>query len=662
MGSGLFQRFGEDKLKQPFHGLSLLEWTVDAVEQCKAISSVTVVAGSEFDHWRDLFTGNDRVRVVHNPHYEEGQSQSIVRGVNALESDVDACVFIPGDMPLISTDLLINLIESFDPTECDILRTSCYGKPNSPVIFSRATFQQLAQLKGDEGGRSIFKDFRLCDFEWNHPEELVDIDTQDEYKILVETIKISAVVMAAGMSTRMGRSKLDLSYGDSTIIGEVLRALDQGGVEEIVVVLGGHETSVKIASLEAVPRVRFVYNADYETTQMLDSFKVGLQNVDANTQAVFVVPGDSIIRSGTVRALIRRFIIQPGKIYVPSFNMRRGHPWLISSRFRTELIELDSGKTFRDFLDMNKNKIIYINLESNEILMDIDTLKDYTSLNAHSHSLNIFLLTLDNYKPKNLHSQQYSSFDQYSQALPAGVYTTFRTYDGCKVLGFSDQIKRLIDSAKLQGHSINLDTQTLRKTIQSLLTNNGHDYRIRLHIPLENGFSKIYLMLENLHVPSSEDYIHGVVVQTMGFERENPESKSSAFINATSEIRSNLPLGVNEILMFDGDRNILEGMSSNFFGVMDGIVYTADAGVLKGLTRRLVLQICDMLKIKVVYSPINLENVANLDEAFITSASRAVLPIHQIDSAVIGDGNPGPITKAIADAFEREVQSRLESL
>ncbi len=114
--------------------------------------------------------------------------------------------------------------------------------------------------------------------------------------------------------------------------------------------------------------------------------------------------------------------------------------------------------------------------------------------------------------------------------------------------------------------------------------------------------------------------------------------------------------------MIGEDGNLLEGLSSNFYGVIDGTVYTANEGVLSGTTRDFILRIASEAGIPVVLEPIPAARIPDLDESFISSTSRSVLPIRSIDGTVMRDPAPGPVTKQLMARFNAEVKSGLEYL
>ena len=111
-----------------------------------------------------------------------------------------------------------------------------------------------------------------------------------------------------------------------------------------------------------------------------------------------------------------------------------------------------------------------------------------------------------------------------------------------------------------------------------------------------------------------------------------------------------LPPGIEEALLLSEDGVILEGLSSNFFAVLDGALRTAEERVLPGITRALVLDAAQPIT-PVVRRAVGRDELRRVQEAFITSASRGILPVVRIDGAPIGDGRVGGVTRAVTDAF-----------
>jgi branched-chain amino acid aminotransferase len=253
------------------------------------------------------------------------------------------------------------------------------------------------------------------------------------------------------------------------------------------------------------------------------------------------------------------------------------------------------------------------------------------------------------------------TLDEASQLLPSGVYTTFRTFDGDKILSLQNQVNRLEESAGLVGCSIQIRVEQLREALREAVSQYpSEEKRVRVSMDLQTG--DVYILIEQLKVPDKILYEHGVHLVTVRHERQNPRAKRTLFIDTAESIRKNYPTDINDILMVNKAGFILEGLNSNFFAVQDGIVFTAGENVLSGITRETVLGIIRQLEIPLNLSPIHIHDLRNIEEAFLTSASRSVLPIAQIDQVWIEGPKPGPITDSITTAYWKYVDDRLEDL
>ena len=107
---------------------------------------------------------------------------------------------------------------------------------------------------------------------------------------------------------------------------------------------------------------------------------------------------------------------------------------------------------------------------------------------------------------------------------------------------------------------------------------------------------------------------------------------------------------------------MLEGLSSNFFAVKGDTFYTAEEGVLSGTTRDFILNLAEELNIPVVFQPVKVSEIAELDEAFISSTSRSILPVRTIDGIAMKKEVPGPITKRLMEKFDEELASQIEKV
>ncbi len=193
------------------------------------------------------------------------------------------------------------------------------------------------------------------------------------------TEPVAAVILAAGLSRRMGKPKMSLPWGRTTVLGQVIDVFTQAGVQEIVIVSGGARQSIEeelARSVHPIP-VHSVYNPDYETGEMLSSIQCGLQSLGALLEAALIGLGDQPQISLTaIQAVLSDQPNYRDKIIVPSYNMHRGHPWLVGSQYWQQVLELKSPLTTRDFLREHANQIQYVATDLT-VLKDLDTPEDY---------------------------------------------------------------------------------------------------------------------------------------------------------------------------------------------------------------------------------------------------------------------------------------------
>lgn len=245
-----------------------------------------------------------------------------------------------------------------------------------------------------------------------------------------------------------------------------------------------------------------------------------------------------------------------------------------------------------------------------------------------------------------------------SQALPPGAYTTLRTYGGRRVLRLGQHFRRLEDSAALLDRPGAIDAAAARRALAAVLAASGHaESRLRLTFAPPRLFASV-----EAFVPlAATAYADGVACATVRVHRENPHSKDTRFIAVASEAYRSLPPGVEEGLMVAGDGSVLEGLSSNFFGVLRGSLRTERDRALLGVTRSLVVEVAATV-LPIEERAVRRDDLPTLAECFITSVSREVLPVVRIDGRDVGDGRPGPSTREIIRRFAELVEREAEAL
>jgi molybdenum cofactor cytidylyltransferase len=187
---------------------------------------------------------------------------------------------------------------------------------------------------------------------------------------------ISAVILAAGQSKRMGQPKMLLPWGKLTVLEHVISVFLEAGIVDVLVVTGSAREQVE-GALSQYP-VSKIYNDDYASGEMLSSIQRALRAMPDQAQAALIGLGDQPqIQEGSVRLVCEAYRQSKFRIIVPSFQMRRGHPWLVTRPLWNEILELKPPESPRDFLNRHANEIHYVRVDTQSVLADLDTPEDY---------------------------------------------------------------------------------------------------------------------------------------------------------------------------------------------------------------------------------------------------------------------------------------------
>ena len=253
---------------------------------------------------------------------------------------------------------------------------------------------------------------------------------------------------------------------------------------------------------------------------------------------------------------------------------------------------------------------------------------------------------------------RHESLAAASAALPAGAYTSLRTYGGRGVVRLDAHFRRLEESTALQGRPGAVDAATARRAIAGALDATRHEEsRLRLTF----APPRLFVAVEPFTPLPARLYAEGVACVTLAIRRDNPHSKDTRFIATAQQAYARLPEGIEEGLLVADDGALLEGLSSNFFAISGGELRTEQERVLAGVTRSLVLEVAERL-LPVRRAAVLESELSLVDEAFVTSVSREVLPVVRVDGRALGDGRVGPKTRVILEAFEALVEQERERL
>lgn len=194
---------------------------------------------------------------------------------------------------------------------------------------------------------------------------------------------IPAVVLAAGKSSRMGRTKALLPLGSSgeTFLQRIVRVLGEGGADAVVVVIGGDAAAVRASLPRDDAQISAVENPHYEEGQ-LSSLLVGLAAVERrydNVEAVMMTLVDlPLISDATVRAVRETFLANPGAALVrPRRGGRYGHPVIFNRSIFGELRRADPSKGAKPVVHAHAAEEVNVDVDDEGAFIDIDTPEDY---------------------------------------------------------------------------------------------------------------------------------------------------------------------------------------------------------------------------------------------------------------------------------------------
>ena len=244
--------------------------------------------------------------------------------------------------------------------------------------------------------------------------------------------------------------------------------------------------------------------------------------------------------------------------------------------------------------------------------------------------------------------------------LEKAVYTSIRTYfrdsGNPGYLQLDLHLRRLHESLDIEQGDFQFEDSSLRQAISQVVARSEiqGDLKIKVIIAPKRQNPTLFTV-EALTTPSRTDYEKGVAIYTTTYIRKDPRAKVFEFVETQDQIRGQFGQKVEEIIMLDSRGGLLEGLSSNFFVIMGGAIYTAGRGILNGITRQIVLDIVKEQGLPLFFRKPAIRQIEKFDECFITSTSRGILPVISIDHKQIGPGKPGPMTQKLRDCFEARI-------
>jgi len=183
LAAGESSRLGVPKQLIPWRGHPLVWHAAQAARQA-GLSPVVVVIGAWGDQVRMALEG-EPVTLLENPVWQAGQSTSVRLGLAEVEAQAEAAAFLLSDTPLVTGDLIRQLLHTHRQTLAPLVAPRAGGRRANPVLFDRRTFADLRELEGDQGGRALFERYEPAWVDWDES-VLLDLDTTEDLQRLRE--------------------------------------------------------------------------------------------------------------------------------------------------------------------------------------------------------------------------------------------------------------------------------------------------------------------------------------------------------------------------------------------------------------------------------------------------------------------------------------------
>ncbi len=255
-----------------------------------------------------------------------------------------------------------------------------------------------------------------------------------------------------------------------------------------------------------------------------------------------------------------------------------------------------------------------------------------------------------------------------------GIFEGIRFYNG-RIFQFDEHLERLWESARAICLTIPMTVAEMTEAVKETIRQNGlQDGYIRLLVTRGKGNlglspdrcpkASVIVIASTIQLYPKEKYDTGMIMATTATRRVPPAVLSPAVksLNYLNNIMAKIEAtnaGADEGLMLNEEGFVAECTGDNIFVAKKGVIYTPPiyAGALRGITRQVVFDICGELGIPIRETEMTRYDIYVADECFLTGTAAEVIAAIKLDTRVIGDGKPGPLTQRIIASFREKTQN-----
>ncbi len=238
------------------------------------------------------------------------------------------------------------------------------------------------------------------------------------------------------------------------------------------------------------------------------------------------------------------------------------------------------------------------------------------------------------------------------------AFESLRTYDR-RPFRLDEHLSRLYRSADLIALEIPFTRAFVADVVQDIIARNSYKHAsVRLLVTggvsddgiYPSGKATLAVLITDLGERDIQLFERGIKLITTRLQRNIPAAKTSSYAAAIHALKEAARRGASDALYVNEQDQVLEGTRSNFFVFRGDTLVTPRDGILKGVTRDVVLALAEG-RFQIEERPIALSELSLVDEAFVTSSSREITPVIQIDDQVIGNGEVGRRTYELEQLF-----------
>ncbi len=256
------------------------------------------------------------------------------------------------------------------------------------------------------------------------------------------------------------------------------------------------------------------------------------------------------------------------------------------------------------------------------------------------------------------------SFNDTAVLRGYSAFESLRTYDR-RPFHLHEHINRLYHSAALIELAIPWPREHVAAAVQEIIARNVYTHAtIRIYVTggisedgvLPSSLPSLALLITPLGERDMQRFARGYRMITTHLQREAPEAKTTNYLAAMRALKEAARLNADDALYVNEQNHVLEATRSNFFIFRGDTLITPHTGVLIGVTRNVVLELARG-RFAIEERPILLDELPFADEAFVTSSSKEITPVIQVDDTIIGTGSPGSRTTELEQRFIAMVAS-----